>query len=74
MKMGHFQDSEVHSTSRAKPIPWVAHTGELLVSYLAWTRHNRSNTSVLAIGFAYTQRVKQTKSKSGDSLKKLSKV
>ena len=31
MKMGHFQDSEVHSTSRAKPVPWVAHTGELLV-------------------------------------------
>ena len=32
MQMGHFQDFEVHSTSRAKPVPWVAHTGELLVS------------------------------------------
>ena len=32
MKMGHFQDFEVHS--RAKPVPWVAHTGELLVSYV----------------------------------------
>jgi len=29
MKMGHFQDFEVHSTSRAEPVPWVAHTGEL---------------------------------------------
>ena len=33
MKMGHFQDFEVHSTSRAKPVPWVAHTGELVTSY-----------------------------------------
>jgi len=32
MKMGHFQDFEVHSTSRDKPFPWVAHTGELLVA------------------------------------------
>jgi len=31
MKMGRFQDFEVHSTSRAKPVPWVAHSDELLV-------------------------------------------